>query len=33
MAEAQVEYVATAIREIALKSRKKNWAAMAAAGD
>ena len=32
MAEAQVEYVATAIREIALKSRKKNWAAMAVAG-
>ena len=33
MTEAQVRYVAKAIREIAWKSRKKQWAAMAAAGD
>jgi dTDP-4-amino-4,6-dideoxygalactose transaminase len=33
MTEAQVEYVAKAIRQIARKSRKKNWALMAMAGD
>jgi dTDP-4-amino-4,6-dideoxygalactose transaminase len=33
MTEAQVGHVAQAVREIAWKSRKKNWAAMAAAGD
>ena len=33
MTEAQVEYVAKAIQEIAWKSRKMNWAVMAAAGD
>jgi hypothetical protein len=33
MTEAQVRYVAKAVREIAWKSRKKQWAAMAAAGD
>ena len=33
MTEAQVEYVAKAIQAIAWKSRKKNWAVMAVAGD
>ncbi len=33
MTEAQVEYVAKAIQEIAWESRRKNWAVMAAAGD
>ncbi len=33
MTEAQVEHVAKAVRQIARKSRKKNWAAMAVAGD
>lgn len=33
MTEAQVEYVANAVKQIAAKARKKNWAAMAAAGD
>jgi dTDP-4-amino-4,6-dideoxygalactose transaminase len=33
MTEAQVEYVTGAILEIARKSRKKNWAVMAVAGD
>jgi dTDP-4-amino-4,6-dideoxygalactose transaminase len=31
MTEAQVEYVAKAVRQIARKARKKNWAVMAAA--
>ena len=33
MTEAQVEYVAKCVRQIARKSRKKNWAVMAVAGD
>ena len=33
MTEAQAEYVAKAIQEIAWKSRKMNLAVMAAAGD
>ncbi|MGC9948440.1 MAG: DegT/DnrJ/EryC1/StrS family aminotransferase [Bryobacteraceae bacterium] len=33
MTDAQVNYVAHAIRQIAEKSRKKNWAVMAVAGD
>jgi dTDP-4-amino-4,6-dideoxygalactose transaminase len=33
MTEAQVEYAAKSVQEIASKSRKKNWAVMAAAGD
>lgn len=33
MTEAQVEYVANAVRTIARESRKTNWAALAAAGD
>jgi dTDP-4-amino-4,6-dideoxygalactose transaminase len=33
MTEAQVEYVAKAVQTIARKSRKKNWAVMAATGD
>jgi dTDP-4-amino-4,6-dideoxygalactose transaminase len=33
MTEAQVVYVAKAVRQIARKSRKKSWAAMAVAGD
>ena len=33
MTEAQVEYVARAVQQIAWKSRRKNWAAMAVAGD
>jgi len=33
MTEEQVEYVAKAVRQIARKSRKKNWAAMAVARD
>jgi dTDP-4-amino-4,6-dideoxygalactose transaminase len=33
MTEAQVEYVAKAVQGIARKSRKKNWAVMAVAGD
>jgi dTDP-4-amino-4,6-dideoxygalactose transaminase len=33
MTEAQVEYVAKAVRQIAQSSRKKTWAAMAVAGD
>jgi len=33
MTEAQVEYVAKAIRQIAWKSHKKNWSVLAVAGD
>jgi dTDP-4-amino-4,6-dideoxygalactose transaminase len=33
MTDAQVEHVATSIRQIARKSRKKNWAMVAVAGD
>ena len=33
MTESQIEYVAKAVRQIARKSRKKNWAALAVAGD
>jgi hypothetical protein len=33
MTEAQVEYAAKSVQEIAWKARKKNWAVMAAAGD